>query len=171
ITAWRNANGANPALAVHVTTGTINFADVQMVLQSAPRIALEQTNASIAIAYFNAAGIPDGNGSAWNALSPNVLSEAKIAGCPTGTCSSSAVGDGALFTLGACTARKYDVFVTPHNSGYAYSTSNTLDLGTQTYAELDYFVGQGGGWIALCHSILSNENAIVALYNSTTTAV
>ena len=31
------------------------------------------------------------------------------------------VGDGALFQAGACTARKYDVFVTPHNSGYAYS--------------------------------------------------
>lgn len=68
ITAWRNANGGNPALAIHETTASMSFPDVKMVLQSAPRIALEQTNASIAIAYFNAAGIPDGNGAAWTAL-------------------------------------------------------------------------------------------------------
>jgi hypothetical protein len=97
ITAWRNANGANPALTIHETTASLIFPDVQMVLQSAPRIALEQTNASIAIAYFNAAGIPDSNGSAWTALSPNVLSEAKISGCPSGICASSAIGDGAFF--------------------------------------------------------------------------
>src|SRR5947199_1773448 len=55
------------------------------------------------------------------------------------------------------------IFVTPHNSGYTYSLSDPTNLGTKTYAQLDTFVHDGGGWTALCHSILSNENAIAAL--------
>src|SRR6185295_1468741 len=62
------------------------------------------------------------------------------------------------------TARKYDVFVTPHNGGYSFSTTDPTNVGTQAYAELDNFVAQGGGWLALCHSILSNENNISAFY-------
>ena len=53
--------------------------------------------------------------------------------------------------------------LTPHNTGYSYSLTDPTNLGTKTYAALDTFVQQGGGWTALCHSILSNENNIANL--------
>ena len=58
ITAWWAANANQPN--VHkVTAGSVT-ANVDLILRSAPRIAIESINAGIAIAYFNAAGIPDG---------------------------------------------------------------------------------------------------------------
>ncbi|MBE0431371.1 MAG: hypothetical protein IBX67_06055, partial [Dehalococcoidia bacterium] len=144
---WWSKHGNQPN--VHEATAPFT-ANVDIVLRSPPRIANEETNAKISIAYYNAAGIPDVNGNTWSTASPNILSQAAIA-------------SGALFTRGACSTRNFDVFVTPHNGGYSYSLTDPANLGTRTYAELDYFVQQGGGWVALCHSILSNENAIANL--------
>src|SRR6185436_15182313 len=62
-------------------------------------------------------------------------------------------------------------FVTPHNSGYSYSLTDPANIGTRTYAQLDTFVNQGGGWTALCHSILSNENNIADLTRNGSPAV
>jgi uncharacterized repeat protein (TIGR01451 family) len=142
---------------VHQATASFS-ANVDIILRSPPRIANEETNAGIAINYYNVAGIPDLNGKPWTKDSPNILSQVEIA-------------NGGLFTRGACSQRNFDVFVTPHNGGYSYSLTDSANLGTRTYAELDYFVHQGGGWIALCHSILSNENAIANLYNNGSPAV
>ena len=65
------------------------------------------------------------------------------------------IANGGLYLQGAgCAAAEYDIFVTPHNSGYSYSLSDPTDLGTKTYSQLDTFVHDGGGWTALCHSIL-----------------
>jgi uncharacterized repeat protein (TIGR01451 family) len=148
IQAWWAKYANQPT--VHVATNPFN-ANVDIVLRSPPRIANELANAGIAIAYYNAAGIPDLNGDPWTTSSPNILDGTEIA-------------NGALFTRGACSVRNFDIFVTPHNSGYYYSLTDPTNLGTRTYAQLDYFVQQGGGWMALCHSIVSNENAIANLY-------
>ncbi len=155
ISAWWGAQANQPT--VHRATAAFT-ADIDIVLKRAPEIAVEATNFSIASAYFTAAGIPDMNGNAWSTLSPNVMTQTSIA-------------NGGLFLNSACSPRKFDVFVTPHNSGYAYSLTDPNNLGTKTYQQLDYFVFQGGGWIALCHSILSNENAIADLYRNSTPAV
>ncbi len=144
ITAWWSANGNQPN--VHEALAGFT-ADVNIVLRSAPRIANEAINAGITMAYYNAAGIPDQNGNPWTTASPNILDETEIAG-------------GALFAQGVCRSRRYDTFVTPHNSGYTYSLTDPNNLGTQTYSQLDTFVHEGGGWTALCHSVLSNENNI-----------
>jgi uncharacterized repeat protein (TIGR01451 family) len=151
IQAWWLANANQP----NVHTATAGFsADIDIVLNRAPRIALEQTNSGIAMAYFAAAGIPDDNGAAWSSTSPNIFDEARIA-------------SGALLDPGGgCPRTKWDVFVTPHNGGYGYSLTDPTNLGTRTYAELDKFVFYGGGWIAMCHSILSNENAVSDLYRN-----
>lgn len=150
IQAWWAKYPGLPVVHEAVSSFTAN---VDIVLRSAPHIANEEINCNVSIAYYNAAGIPDDNGNIWSSNSPNILDETEIA-------------NGGLFTRGACSVRKYDIFVTPHNGGYAYSLTNTLDLGTRTYAELDYFVGQGGGWLACCHSLLSNEDAISDLYKN-----
>ena len=63
----------------------------------------------------------------------------------------------------SCLQRKYDIFVTPHNTGYASSLTDPTNLGTRTYAQLDTFVHQGGGWTALCHSFSSNDTWIANL--------
>ena len=147
INSWWAANGNQPN--VHEAKSGFS-ADVNIILRSAPRIANEATNAGISIAYYNAAGIPDLNGNPWSSTSPNILTQQQIA-------------DGGLFISGACSSRKFDMFVTPHNSGYSYSLTDPNNLGTKTYAQLDTFVEQGGGWTALCHSILSNENYIADL--------
>jgi len=144
ITAWWAAKGNQPN--VHVAGASFS-SNVDIILRSPPRIANEAINAGITIAYYNAAGIPDLNGNPWSTTSPNVLDETEIA-------------SGALFATGVCQSRQFDIFVTPHNSGYAYSLSDPTNLGTKTYAAFDNFVHQGGGWTALCHSILSNENFI-----------
>jgi LPXTG-site transpeptidase (sortase) family protein len=161
ITAWWAANGNQPV--VHKATADFT-ANIDISLRSAPRFALESTNSSIAIAYFQAAGIPDGNGNNWSSASPNILNQTMIA-CnnPSSCTGDTVVGNGALFANGPCSPRKYDTFITPHNSGYSYSLTDITNLGTQTYAELDFFTFKGGGWTALCHSILSNENNINAL--------
>ncbi len=155
IQAWWARYANQPA--IHQTTADFT-ARVDIILNNPPRIANEEINSGITISYYNAAGIPDMDGNPWSSSSRNLLNQTEIAG-------------GALFTYGTCSARNFDVFVTPHNSGYSYSLTDPADIGTRTYAALDYFVMQGGGWMALCHSILSNENAIAALYKSGSPAV
>jgi uncharacterized repeat protein (TIGR01451 family) len=156
ITAWWSANSNEPN--VHEAQASFQ-ATIPTILTSAPLIANEAINIGVTSAYYNAAGIPDANGNPWSSTSPNVLDETQIA-------------NGALFTQGAaCQQPKYSIFVTPHNSGYAYSLSDPLNLGTETYAQLDTFVQEGGGWTALCHSVLSNENAIAALTTNGTASV
>ena len=119
ITAWWAANGNQPN--VHEALAGFN-ANVDVTLRSAPRIANEAINAGISIAYYNAAGIPDLNGNPWSTTSPNILDETEIAA-------------GGLFEQGTtCPQRKFDIFVTPHNSGYAYSLTDPTNLGTRTYA-------------------------------------
>lgn len=155
ITAWWSQNSNLPN--VHEANSSFT-APAPVILRSPPRIANEAINSGISIAYYNAAGIPDMNGNAWTSNSPNILDQSEIAG-------------GALFTEGECLKKNYDIFVTPHNNGYAYSLTDPSNLGTRTYRELDTFVNQGGGWTALCHSILSNENAFAALTKNGSPAV
>ena len=158
IQAWWGQFANQPS--VHQTTAAFT-AEVNIVLSSAPRIAVEATNAGIAVAYLNAAGIPDSNGATFTTASPNVINETQIANGALSAPPTSACGG----------SPKYDVFVTAHNSGYSYSLTDPANLGTRTYSNLDYFVYQGGGWVAMCHSILSNENAINDLYRNGNVAV
>jgi uncharacterized repeat protein (TIGR01451 family) len=150
IQAWWTKHANQPT--VHQVLASFS-SNVDMILRSAPRIANEAINSGITIGYYNAAGIPDLNGNPWSSSSPNILDQ-------------TAILNGALFTSGTCSSRNFDIFVTPHNGGYSYSLTDPNNPGTQTYAALDYFVMQGGGWMALCESIESNENAIAALYNN-----
>jgi uncharacterized repeat protein (TIGR01451 family)/uncharacterized repeat protein (TIGR02543 family) len=156
ITAWWAANGNEPN--VHQATASFS-ANIPLIMTQAPRIANEAINSSITSAYYNAAGIPDAAGNPWSSTSPNIVNETQIA-------------SGALFNHGAaCDQPKYTIFVTPHNGGYDYSLTDPTNLGTKTYGQLDTFVSQGGGWTAMCHSILSNENAIAALTTNGSTSV
>ena len=71
---------AHPVTVVHAVTGAFT-ADIARTLTAAPRIAvLDDGNADIAIAAFRAAGIPDSNGEAWPAGSPDVLPRDGVAG-------------------------------------------------------------------------------------------
>ena len=133
ITAWWAANGNQPN--VHRATASFST-NVDMVLRNAPRIAAEAVNGTIAINYFNAAGIPDDNGNVWTTSSPNILAGSGTASNP--------IANGALFQGSDCSVKKYDVFVTPHNTGYPYSLTDPANWGTRTYAALDNFVYQGG---------------------------
>jgi len=81
VTAWLAGDAAT---VVHDVTGTFT-ADIAKTLTAAPRIAvLRDGFETIAIADFNAAGIPDSTGAAWSATSTDVLPEAAVAG-PTTT--------------------------------------------------------------------------------------
>ena len=166
INSWWTAQGGSLP-AVHKATASFE-AVVNIKLTHAPLIASEQINASIAAAYFNAAGIPDSTGNAWKTTScystafPPVQT-ASPPSCNPDIFNEQRIANGDLFLANSCEVRKYDVFVTPHNSGYSYSLTDPTNLGTKTYANLDNFVNQGGGWVALCHSILSNENFIYDL--------
>ena len=77
ISSWWAANANQPN--VHEALAGFS-ADTNVTLRSPPRIANEAINAGITIAYYNAAGIPDLNGSPWSTASPNILDQAEIAG-------------------------------------------------------------------------------------------
>jgi len=91
IKAWRAAHPAMPPAAalpvVHTVTAGRFTADIQKSLTAAPRIAvLDDGNAPIAFAAFNAAGIPDSLDHAWADApsgmpdaSPDVLTESAVA--------------------------------------------------------------------------------------------
>ncbi len=70
IQAWWSSNGTVPN--VHQALATFS-ANVNITLRSAPRIADEATNASIAIGYYNAAGIPDLNGNSHGVQLPPIF--------------------------------------------------------------------------------------------------
>ncbi len=97
ITAWwaQNLNLPN----VH-EANTGFTAEAPVVLRSPPRIANEETNSGISIAYYNAAGIPDSTGGPWTSNSPNILDQDEIADGP------------GLFTQGACLQKRFDTFGT-----------------------------------------------------------
>ena len=59
---------------MHEATAGFN-AEVRSRSTQRPRIANEAINGGITIAYYNAAGIPDGNGNPWSLTSPNILTE------------------------------------------------------------------------------------------------
>jgi uncharacterized repeat protein (TIGR01451 family) len=147
ITAWWAANANQPN--VHVANAVGGFtANVPVTLIRAPKIAQEAINASISMDYFNAAGIPDSAGNAWTTASPDIFNFTRIA-------------NGELATVNQCRRTAYDVYVTPHNDGFTgYSLTDPNDPETKAYAQLMEFVRLGGGWTALCHSILSNEDYI-----------
>ena len=88
ITAWNAALAAALKVTVHRTTAPFTgFVKRQLV--AAPTIAMFQDgNESIAIAYLNAAGIPDSQGNAWPAASPDLLTPLEAAGP---TCTSASV--------------------------------------------------------------------------------
>jgi uncharacterized repeat protein (TIGR01451 family) len=80
VNAWL---ASDPVTVVHSVTGTFT-ADIARTLTAAPRVAVLQDGfEQIAIADFNAAGIPDSTGAAWSAASSDVLSEAAVAGATT----------------------------------------------------------------------------------------
>ncbi len=91
ISAWQATVGDQTA--VHrLGAGSIN-ADVSRALIRAPRIAvLGGGNEGIAFTNLNAAGIPDSLGNTWSLSSPDLLTEAAVAG-PSPTIPN----DGALF--------------------------------------------------------------------------
>ncbi len=85
------------------------------------------------------------------------------------------LGDGAFFQGNLCTRRQYDIFVTPHSEGYgvdvdfidstgARETTELNDFGNNAYAELDWFIQQGGGWTVMCHSIEIMDAAFADLF-------
>ncbi|HEU4733664.1 MAG TPA: OmpA family protein [Kofleriaceae bacterium] len=89
VTAWLASDSVT---VVHTVTGAFT-ADVARTLTAAPTVAvLRDGFEAIAIADFNAAGIPDSTGAAWTATSVDVLSEAAVSGPTT-----SSHADGALW--------------------------------------------------------------------------
>lgn len=88
ITAWQATN----TTAVHVTTAPFT-GFISRTLVAAPRIAVfADGNQNVAFSYLNAAGIPDKNGAAWVAASPDIVTPLQVMG-PTSTNHA----DGALF--------------------------------------------------------------------------
>jgi uncharacterized repeat protein (TIGR01451 family) len=157
INSWWAANANQPN--VHVANADGGFtANVPVTLIRAPKIAQEEVNAGITMAYFNAAGIPDSNGLAWDSDSADIFDFTRIA-------------NGDLVTVNQCQRSAYDVYVTPHNTGFDYSTTDPNDPGTRAYAQLMEFVRLGGGWTATCHSIESMEDNLADVSNSTNPGV
>lgn len=93
ISDWTAAGHA----AVAYVTDAVATLEVDRTLAVAPSIAVlsdddEDDDDNVYWDYLNAAGIPDGNGGAWDASSPGALSESEVAGT-----SDTSAGDGALF--------------------------------------------------------------------------
>ncbi|MEQ1923750.1 MAG: Ig-like domain-containing protein [Pyrinomonadaceae bacterium] len=79
IFAWQATAG--DATAVHEITGGSISVEVNRTLVAAPRIAiLKDGFEAIAFNNLNAAGIRDSQGSVWSASSPDLLTEAAVAG-------------------------------------------------------------------------------------------
>jgi uncharacterized repeat protein (TIGR01451 family) len=145
VTAWQGSN----TTTVHRVTGPFT-ADVWAAPFRPPRIAVEQTNASIVLAYLNAAGIPDSTGNPWTSASPDILDPTQIA-------------NGALLEnpSGLCKRNKYDIFISPHTSDSTWTNPGAI-------AALDKFVQTGGFVHSMCHSISAIENVFFFL---TTTGI
>ena len=156
---WVGGGGTSPVVNQPVVIqATSSFtANVDIVLNKAPVIAIEEINQAIAESYMTAAGIPKSTGSppfpsGWTLINEGATN---IPG---------SIAGGGLFQSGnICQQRIFDVYVTPHNPGFAYSLTDPTNVGTITYAQLDNFVYLGGGWIALCYSLQTNEDSMVDL--------
>jgi uncharacterized repeat protein (TIGR01451 family) len=147
IQAWQATPGDNTA--VHLLREASINADVAFRLVRAPRIAiLQDGNELIAFNNLNAAGIRDASGELWSASSPDVLSEADIAGS-----SSTVHDDGALFlSAGASRVARYCYFASMHYN----SAPNTPEV----VAEVRSWLGSTSSANAFmqCQSISTFEN-------------
>lgn len=150
---WAGGAGQSPIVnqPVVIQATSTFIAPVDIVLNTAPIIAIEEINEDIAISYMTAAGIPASTGSPPFTSGWSLIDEADIAA-------------GGLFQSGnICEQRIYDVYVTPHNPGFPYSLTDPTNTGTMAYSQLDNFVYLGGGWIALCFSLQTNEDSTTDL--------
>ncbi len=175
IQTWWTANGNQPTVhqADAPFTGNINS-----VLKSPPRIALDDNGGGIALPYLVAAGIPDPFGNpAWPDNGDGTdawLTAVEVAGAkpPSNSATDAEIqavtGDGAFFQNGLCSRRAFDILVTPHSDGYGVTDNSLTAFGNNAYSELDWFLRQGGGWTVMCHSIEIMDAAFADLYNDTT---
>ena len=83
IISWQATAGDQTAVHRFIGAGSFN-GDVARFLISAPRIGiLKDGNETIAFSNLNAAAIPDSTGALWTAASPDLLTEAAVAGPTT----------------------------------------------------------------------------------------
>lgn len=160
ITTW-NANNT-PVVTIHELTAqaTINTA---AKLIRPPRIAVEDKNAGIPIAYLNAAGLPD-----YYVLS-GAYSKAPVwTTSNTSVLTSTDINNGAFFGDTAnltCRKLAYDIFISPHtDEGVWTNMANTLP-------NLDQFIRYGGILHSMCASIEAIENNVHFLTTSGINAV
>ena len=158
---WAGGAGHSPIVNQPVVIkATSSFtATVNIVLNKAPVIAIEDVTPyeTIAEGYMTTAGIPQSTGS------PPYASGWSFIGEGTPSTPGSIAGGGLFQTGNVCQQRIFDVYVTPHNTGFAYSLTDPTNTGTITYAQLDNFVYLGGGWIASCFSLQTNEDSMADL--------
>jgi uncharacterized protein DUF11 len=161
ITAW-NLGQTNIVQVHQYTDGTGPFnAPIFRKLRAAPKIALYDNSDSRntwrgARNYLNAAGIRDSAGGTWPSTSPDVLTEAELAGPTTSNHT-----DGDLFQADGLPA--YAMLVNMHMQAYPIGRPNFASNSTRTYGEdwsIRYYEGlapsagpgtssgsYGGGWL------------------------
>ncbi len=150
IQAWQATPG--DATTVHRLQVASPPVTVARTISRAPRIAvLLDGNQTIAFNNLNAAGIRDAIGNAWTAASPDLVSEADVAG-------PSAVNhaDGLLSHAGSGLPR-YCVFASLHNDG----TPSTAEVVQETRRWLDF--GPLTHLYAQCAAIDKFENSVAGL--------
>jgi uncharacterized repeat protein (TIGR01451 family) len=150
IQAWQATAGDQTA--VHRFTGAGSFApDVSRVLVSAPRIGiLKDGNETIAFNNLNAAGIPDSTGAPWSSASPDLLTEAEVAG-PTTTDHQ----DGSLFSRPAGLTR-YCYIASMHYITTAYTPEVVQEFRSALTSE------SLGHAFMQCAAITAFENDVTA---------
>lgn len=155
ITTWNSNN--TPVVTIHELTAqaTINTASK---LIRPPRIAVEDKNAKIPIAYLNAAGLPDYYVLAGAYAAAPVWTENN-----TSVLTSTDINNGAFFGDTAnltCRKLAYDIFISPHtDEGVWTDMANTLP-------NLDQFIRYGGILHSMCASIEAIENNVHFLTTS-----
>ncbi len=151
IDAWL---ASDTVTVVHDVTGAFT-ANINKTLTAAPRIAMLQDGfESIAIANFNAAGITDSANNPWATTSPDILTEAAVAGATT-----TSHADGALRNSDGTTK-------------YCHLTSMHYNATAQT----PEVVAEVRSWLALgatnhafmqCQATATFENAAGGLFLTT----
>ncbi|MEG1142336.1 MAG: hypothetical protein RSE41_07835, partial [Clostridia bacterium] len=129
-----------PQTKVHKVTSNFN-ANISYTLIRPPRIAIDDSNSSIAYGYLNLANILDSTGSTWNKNSPSIFTSDNI-------------GNGALFgydNTNPCKQIAYDIFISPHADDNTWT--NPINA-----TQLDVFSKNGGDIHSMCHSISAIEN-------------
>lgn len=149
IQAWQATAG--DATVVHrLVSGSI-VADVARTLNAAPRLAiLKDGNEQIAMNDLNAAGIPDATGGAWSATSPDLLTEADVAGPTTVDDADGALFDGGMPRYCHLSSIHYNATATTNE--VVQEVRSWLDAGTLTHAFMQ------------CESTRVFENATGGLY-------